>query len=111
MRQVVTFKEGNELALSRFDGLLDRGEGGGSERSLAVGRNCRGQVSQGPEQRTGFGRLVRGEFENGEDRTRCRLRLDKSGRDTALEVVNLLIKVDRPPWRAGEAARSGDKKS
>src|SRR5215469_15009624 len=47
------------------------------------------------EQWTGCGRLVRGDLENAEDRVRCRLWLDEAGSDTALEVVDLLIEVDR----------------
>jgi hypothetical protein len=101
VRQVVTFKERNQLALGGFDGLLDRSQALGSERSLAVGWNCRGQVFQGFEQWAGRGGLIGGELENGEYRGRSRLRLDKSGSDAALEVVNLLIKVNRQRSQPG----------
>lgn len=57
--------------------------------------NQTGSSRQWREQRTGSGRLVRGELENGEHRAGRRLRLDKSASDAALEVVDLLIKVHR----------------
>jgi len=101
VRQVVTFKEGNQLALRGFDGLLDRGEALGFERRLAVGWNCRRQMLQGLEQWAGCSRLIGGELENGEDRARRRLRLDESGSDAALEVANLLIKVNRQRSQPG----------